>query len=278
MKKKEEMKKNYTHTDIMLSILTYDDGSEEVNKKLKETKQKKSYKYVPSIKYAINTSSLIKDDKRTKIGMFSLCFIGDLLQLYSGGEDGNIYAWNIDNGNLVHKLEGHQETVTCLNFENEILYSGSADALIMVWNLKNRTVLNKIFMNENNLLTPIMIIDNLLLTNYNMMISILNNKTIKFVKIDSGEVVKTLTTKENLCCGAIMNSYGKLLCGTKEKSIIEFDLSEILDTLHVKHDLTKFPFMSHQENYIINNNDKLIKNAQVMNFIIPKDKMSHNDK
>jgi hypothetical protein len=113
-------------------------------------------------------------------------------------------------------------------------------------------------------------VDIIVLPQYGLLIAFLNNKTIKFIKYEKGETIKMITTKETLNCGTIVNSYGKLLCGTKEKSIIEIDLAEIFDSFQLKHSLTKFPFMSDKENYVLYENDKKINNFHVMNLIAPK--------
>lgn len=98
--------------------------------------------------------------------------------------------------------------------------------------------------------------------------SISNNQTINFIVYQKGEILKTITTKEYLCCSTIVNSYGKVLCGTKQKTIIEFDLAEILDSLKFNHSYTKFPFIKEKSNYTaIDKGDKKINNFQVMNLI-----------
>ena len=55
--------------------------------------------------------------------------------------------------------------------------------------------------------------------------------------------------KQECLCLSIVNSYGKLLCGTKEKTIIELDLSEIFNSLNIQHDYKKFHFMDNELNY-----------------------------
>ena len=48
---------------------------------------------------------------------------------------------------------------------------------------------------------------------------------------------------------SIIKSYGKLLCGTKEKTILEIDLAETLDSIGYKHDYEKYPFLKNPVNY-----------------------------
>jgi WD40 repeat protein len=61
-----------------------------------------------------------------------LCFISEFTYLFSGGADGNIYVWNVENYEYVNKLYGHKEAVTTLVKDKNIIFSGSADSTIIV--------------------------------------------------------------------------------------------------------------------------------------------------
>jgi hypothetical protein len=100
------------------------------------------------------------------------------------------------------------------------------------------------------------------------LVAISNNKTVTFIVYQKGQVLKTIPTKVDLCCSTIVNSYGKILCGTKQKTIIEIDLAEILDSMNCEHEYTKFPFINEKSNYLnAELMDKKINNFQVMNLI-----------
>lgn len=100
------------------------------------------------------------------------------------------------------------------------------------------------------------------------LVAISNNRTVTFIVYQKGEVVKAIPTKTDLCCTTIVNSYGKILCGTQQKTIIEIDLAEILDSLTCNHEYTKFPFMNEKSNYLAPEVlEKKINNFQVMNLI-----------
>ncbi len=103
---------------------------------------------------------------------------------------------------------------------------------------------------------------------YGFLVSISSNKTVNFIVYEKGTIMKSISTKEDLGCLTLVNSYGKILCGTKQKTIIEFDLAEILDSLNYSHKYTKFPFINEKSNYTAADMiDKKINNFQVMNLI-----------
>ena len=48
--------------------------------------------------------------------------------------DHTIRVWNWRKGECIRTLEGHTDTVVCLNFDANILASGSADTTVKIWN------------------------------------------------------------------------------------------------------------------------------------------------
>lgn len=73
-----------------------------------------------------------------------MCFdfdqLGDDLVdvLVSGGQDKVIHVWNMETGELLRELKGHESSVECLSFDgsSELLASGSADFTVRVWNVE----------------------------------------------------------------------------------------------------------------------------------------------
>jgi hypothetical protein len=60
-KKKAEPKKPYDKVDMLLSILEYGRENDILEKKKKEMKNKKTFRYVPVIKFVLNTITMIKE-------------------------------------------------------------------------------------------------------------------------------------------------------------------------------------------------------------------------
>ncbi len=54
----------------------------------------------------------------------------------SGSDDYMIKIWDLDTGECVRTLRGHEDSVTCFEMHEEKLISGSWDGLIKVWDLK----------------------------------------------------------------------------------------------------------------------------------------------
>ena len=71
--------------------------------------------------------------------------------------------------------------------------------------------------------------------------------------------------KENeVTCLACDESYGKLLCGTKQKIIMEIDLAEELNGIGFKHGYEKYSFLKNSINYKEDEIDKKIDNFKIM--------------
>ena len=63
---------------------------------------------------------------------------------------------------------------------------------------------------------------------------------------------------------AFDENYGKLLCGTKQKSIIEIDLTKELDSTEFKPSYEKYAFLKNSANYKEDEIDKKIDNFKIM--------------
>ena len=76
--------------------------------------------------------------------------------------------------------------------------------------------------------------------------------------------VKTVTKGKEVTCLACDENYGKLLCGTKEKIIMEIDLAEELKDVEIKHSYEKYAFLKNSANYQEDEIDKKIDNFKIM--------------
>ncbi len=54
----------------------------------------------------------------------------------SGSDDYMIKIWNLETGECIKTLRGHEDSVTCFEMYDEKLISGSWDGLIKIWDLK----------------------------------------------------------------------------------------------------------------------------------------------
>ena len=64
--------------------------------------------------------------------------------LYSASKDKTINVWDMDIYNLIATLEGHEDWVTSLTFNNDetTLFSSSYDGKIILWDLETNTKIN----------------------------------------------------------------------------------------------------------------------------------------
>lgn len=71
----------------------------------------------------------------------SLCFDHDEQYIVSGGLNGSIKVFDINEGKLARNLVGHQVNVTSLQYHGfgEFIVSGSSDCSMKVWDVRNKT-------------------------------------------------------------------------------------------------------------------------------------------
>ena len=106
-----------------------------------------------------------------------------------------------------------------------------------------------------------------MLRSVGILVSCNSNKKInlwKYEKPEKERLLKTISRDNEVTCLACVESYGKLLCGTKEKMIVEIDLAEQLDSINYPHNYEKYPFLKNEVNYVENETDKGIDNFKIM--------------
>lgn len=62
----------------------------------------------------------------------------------SCSSDNKISVWDIESGNLLGTLMGHQDEVTCCSLGDELLITGSKDGVVMVWKYRDLKRVSKI--------------------------------------------------------------------------------------------------------------------------------------
>ena len=59
----------------------------------------------------------------------------DGVHVVSGSLDTSIRVWDVETGNCLHTLIGHQSLTSGLELKNNILVSGNADSTVKVWDI-----------------------------------------------------------------------------------------------------------------------------------------------
>ncbi len=97
---------------------------------------------------------------------YALAVSTDGKMIASGGPSGKLYLWDADSGELLHKLEGHTDSVVSLAFspDKQTLISGGYDGLVCVWDIHTGDKLAELSEHASGLLAwPMLPMDKALL-------------------------------------------------------------------------------------------------------------------
>jgi WD40 repeat protein len=65
------------------------------------------------------------------------CLQFDSTKIISGSRDRTIRIWDMKTLKCIKSLSGHSGSVLCLRYDSEYIYSGSSDCTIKIWDLKS---------------------------------------------------------------------------------------------------------------------------------------------
>lgn len=225
-----------------------------------------TYSYLPNLRYVVNTNKILKESKifssKNEIYCCQYSTLSNLI--YSGGENGKLFAWNYVNGVLKGELQGHKSSISCMVIDKNILISGDRSGLICIFATETASL---IFCLENPNNLNARILDMLMISEFGMLVTINSYKQLEFWRYESKELIKVIPVTKELNCLAFVNHYGKLLCGTMDYTIFEEDLSEVFNNSQINHKFTKFPFLSNKRNYMPSENQKEDDNHKIMKSI-----------
>ena len=260
-----------------------EDLEKELNKFLHNTKRKelKIYKCTPSIKKCINTLKIIKAE--LKFNVLAVQFSKYHSTIFSGINDKNIYLWDYNKEKYIDKIEGSNSFITCMIVEERknYLLAGGIDGIIDIWLLsgkqgdKSITVTKLKTINDPDIMknNKPRINDLIILPRINIMIICNNNKKIYFFDTGRCEITHIIKTDNEINCLSCLESYGKLLCGTKQKMIIEMNLNDGLEKAGYKKIYDKYPFTKNKVNYEESEIDKFVNNFKIMKSLTNDDKL-----
>lgn len=64
--------------------------------------------------------------------------------LVTGGSDGSVRVWSLQDYQPIHRLAAHDNSVTSLQFDNTRIVSGGSDGRVKVWDLKKGTLVREL--------------------------------------------------------------------------------------------------------------------------------------
>jgi len=86
-----------------------------------------------------STSPVVKCELKTSaMACTALCFSADGSILYTGHNNGTVFAWDWNNQTVVHTMEGHSGYCNCIavSADGSKLWSGGEDKTVRVWDAK----------------------------------------------------------------------------------------------------------------------------------------------
>ena len=294
---KENKKKNVFNYDksddfIMNELIKRDKKNKDnpeldLAKFLKTQKRKelKLYKCSPSIKRCINTQKMIKTE--LKFNAMAFQAKNNFMTIFCGIYGNNIYLWDYIKERYITDVRGTNSFITCMIVDNSsnYLFSGGIDGYIDVWSIFARPTdkevnislihtINDPDLTKNNIPR---INDLIILPRIEILVVCNNNKKLYFYDINK-KSIENITYKESeITCLSCLESYGKLLCGTKQKMIIEVNLNDELNKLGYENIYDKFPFTKNKANYEGDALDKYINNFKIMKSLT-EDNYEYNEK
>ncbi len=174
-----------------------------------------AYAYTPSLKYMLNTNSIIKEagilDKKYEILCTQYSNYSDLV--YTGGHKGYLFSWNYQISSYKASFSGHETDITCMTIDRHLLISGDRSGKICIISLDLGSVLYSLV---NRDLPNSRIVDLLMLPAYGFLISINSYSQIEFWIYETNKLIFKIPVKKELTCLQFVDNYGKLLCGTSE--------------------------------------------------------------
>lgn len=64
--------------------------------------------------------------------------------LVTGGSDGSVRVWSLNNMLPIHRLAAHDNSVTSLQFDETRIVSGGSDGRVKIWNLKTGALIREL--------------------------------------------------------------------------------------------------------------------------------------
>lgn len=64
--------------------------------------------------------------------------------LVTGGSDGSVRVWSLDNYTAIHRLAAHDNSVTSLQFDEIRVVSGGSDGRVKIWDLNTGALLREL--------------------------------------------------------------------------------------------------------------------------------------
>ena len=260
--------------------------SPQKEKVIKKYQELKNYKCTPTIKRNIRSSQFIKKELNFNCIGFQpslkdkIIFTGVSEEVEDEKKNktinGFLYLWDYTKEGFITKQKTSNSILTRIIFDKNFIITAGVDGIIQIWNIlrdeNNRIIVQQEVKLDDPDITKSKIAkprihDILMLRSVGILVSCNSIKKInlwKYEKPEKERLLKTIARDNEITCLACDESYGKLLCGTKQKMIMEIDLAEQLNSINFKHNYEKYAFLKNSINYKEDEIDKKIDNFKIM--------------
>ena len=237
---------------------------------IKKYQELKNYKCTPTIKRNIRSSQFIKKELQFN----SIGFQPSLKDkiIFTGVNNNRIFLWDYVKEGFINVVkESHNSVVKKIIFDKNFIITTGVDGVIDIWDLikdyNGKFTLALVIQlddPEKSLKNIPIINDIIMLKSIGILVSCNNNKIINFWQYEKKKKLLSIKKENEVICLDCDESYGKLLCGTKQKIIMEIDLAEELNGIGFKHGYEKYSFLKNSINYKEDEIDKKIDNFKIM--------------
>jgi WD40 repeat protein len=150
------------------------------------------------------------------IGYFIVSFSRDGKTLASGNDDYTIKLWNVETGQEIRTLSGHNNNVTGVSFspDGKTLVSGSFDYTIKLWNVETGKEIRTLKGHNDGIFSVSFSRDGKTLASGN------GDNTIKLWNVETGQEIRTLKGHNYSVSSVSFSRDGKILAsGSRDKTI-----------------------------------------------------------
>ncbi|XP_030048093.1 F-box/WD repeat-containing protein 7-like [Microcaecilia unicolor] len=116
----------------------------------------------------------------------------DGIHVVSGSLDTSIRVWDVETGNCIHTLTGHQSLTSGMELKDNILVSGNADSTVKIWDIKTGQCLQTL-QGPNKHQSAVTCLQ----FNKNFVITSSDDGTVKLWDLKTGEFIRNLVTLES---------------------------------------------------------------------------------
>ncbi|MBY9005357.1 MAG: TIR domain-containing protein [Candidatus Lokiarchaeota archaeon] len=165
---------------------------------------------------------LLKEYKPHNKAIYTFSITPDRKYVITGSLDKSIKIWNLETGDLYHKIDGHDDEITCLDLSSDgsRIVSGSEDNSVKLWKLDTGNLMRNFTDHEGA------IFDVLITPNDDYIISTSEDNTAKIIKWNTKRIIRSLKEEDSGLKAITISPNGKFLAISSGKNIYVWNWGE----------------------------------------------------